>query len=243
MARKTKSKGKSKKQLWTPPYNHAAKRFKSKEEWTKADWAAYRKAKREGRIAAAKQAKKQLRGPKGKFASKTPKKKPAEVLAPAAAALVGPSESPVWVMEECQPTFTGLHDKVAVPIEETRLQVAQIQRDLAEMKGKLRLAPRQPSANPIETLAIINRTERPDGMLSKLLDSAKDNPLLALAAIAAAIFAGYMIYRNIRRGRAADAGRAPDGPAGRDDASLRPEQASRAAFEHQSAGHRPSVRR
>jgi hypothetical protein len=207
-----RKKTKTKKKLWTPPYNHAAKRFKTKDEWTKADWSAYRKAKREGRIAASKQAKKQLRGPKGKFAPKTPKKSKAAKegaaaamqAAAAAAALADPSVETVWVEREhecppCEPEFPGLYTKVAQPLQMTSSQVAEIQKDIAEMKARLRLAPQRPAANPIETLAIVNRTERPEGVLSKLLDSAKDNPLLALAAIAAAIFAGYMLYRTMRQ--------------------------------------------
>ena len=202
----SRKKSRSGKKWWTPPYNYQAKRFKTKEEWTKSDDRAYAKAKRDGLIKASKQAKKQLRGPKGKFASTRPKKRAvasAAEQALAAGGIVGPAAPEVvWVEREHEcapPVFTGLHDKVAVPIEETRAQVAQIQRDIAEMKGKLRLASPQPTANPIETLAIINGPERPEGALGKLFDAARDNPLIAMAVVGAAIFVGYLMYRNYRR--------------------------------------------
>jgi hypothetical protein len=68
------------------------------------------------------------------------------------------------------------------------------------MKARLRLAPAQPQANPIETLTIVNGVgEREQTQMTKLWDSIKDNPLLAAAAVGAVVLIGYLMYRSWRR--------------------------------------------
>lgn len=183
-----------KKTLWTPPRDPKTGAFKPREQWTKSEERAYRKAQREGRIAAAKQAKKMPRGPHGRFTSPTGRTKKAK---PAAA-----GAPPVYVEHECppcEPEFPGLALRVAQPLATTAAQVAQIQSDIAEMKARLRLAPAQPQANPIETLAIVNGIgEREQTQMSKLWDSIKDNPLLAAAVVGAVVLVGYLMYRSWR---------------------------------------------
>jgi hypothetical protein len=184
-----------KKTLWTPPRDPQTGAFKPRDQWTKSEERAYRKAQREGRIAAAKQAKKMPRGPHGRFTSASGRKKTAKAA----------SEHTVYVEKECpecdcKPVFPGLAAKVAEPLAMTTAQVAQIQTDIAEMKARLKLAPTQPQRNPIETLAIVNSVgERDQGQMSKLWESVRDNPLLAAAAVGAVILIGYLMYRSYRR--------------------------------------------
>jgi hypothetical protein len=184
-----------KKTYWTPPRDPKTGAYKLREEWTKSEEKAYNKAKRDGLIRAAKQAAKMPRGPHGKFVSPTgkPSKKTKK------------SQGEVYVetghvCPPCEPDFPGLALKVAQPLAMTTAQVAQIQQDIAEMKARLRLAPQQPTANPIETLAIVNAVgERDRGALDKLWESMKDNPLLAAAAVGVIVLVGYMMYRSWRR--------------------------------------------
>lgn len=190
-----------KKTLWTPPRDPKTGAFKPRDQWTKSEERAYKKAQREGRIAAAKQAKKMPRGPHGRFISTsgTTKRSKSAVTT----AHPPPMAPPVYVETECPPCeqdFPGLAARVAQPLAVTSAQVAQIQSDIAEMKARLRLAPAQPRANPIETLAIVNAVgERDQGQMSKLWDSIKENPLLAAAAVGAAILIGYLMYRSWQR--------------------------------------------
>lgn len=203
MARKKSTKSSTK--WWTPPYNHEAKRFKSSEEWTKKDWSEYRKAKREGRIKATYQAKKQLRGPKGKFTSAKPRK---ELLARsdrgkahdgAVGGLTQFPVEPVWVEREhqcppCIPDFPDVSKKLVDPLTDIYRTVKESARDIEILKERSRI-----QANPIESLAIINRTSNSGGFLSKISDAAKENPLIAMALVGAAILFGYLMYKSYRR--------------------------------------------
>lgn len=190
------------KTYWTPPRDATTGAYKLREEWTKSEGRAYRKAKKEGMIKASKQSQKMPRGPHGKFVSPTgkPSKSAKKVAAAPTAARPVYVEPTADVCGACPPVFPGLVERVAEPLATTTAQVAEIQHDIAEMKARLQLAPQQPVSNPLETLAIVNAVgQRDRGALDKLLDSVKDNPLLAAAAVGAAILISYLMYRSWRR--------------------------------------------
>jgi hypothetical protein len=221
-------KGKGKKESgWVPPRGPDGQ-FLPEDQWSKAEKRRHRKAVREGLLAGRPKPKPKKRKPRAKTTKaeavdaaeiaravgKEVGKEVAKAMAAAAEAeeeeprlLYGewpgepPEErvkiQPMWEIEECPPdcvTFPGLKEKIADPLTELRQEIATI----AQRAQAIEKAVSKKAANPIEALALVNRRRTLGDRFVGAVDFFKDNPLLALAGIAAAVVAAVLVVRAIR---------------------------------------------
>jgi hypothetical protein len=103
----------------------------------------------------------------------------------------------MWELEECPPdcvVFPGLKEKIADPLADLRQQIATV----AQRAQAIEKAVSKKAANPIEGLALVNRRRSLGDRFVGAVDFLKDNPLLALVGIAAAVAAAVLIFRAVR---------------------------------------------
>jgi hypothetical protein len=209
--------GRRTEERWVPPRGPDGQ-FLPEHAWSKAEKKRHRKAMREGLLAGGKQKpapKPKKRKPRAKAvkaeavdAAQIAREVGREVGREVAKAMAGSALAepeviqviPQWEMDEpCPPgcegaLFPGLKERIADPLGQLQSQVEEIGRRAKAIET----AVAKKAANPIEALALVNRRRTLGDRFVSTIDFLKDNPLLAIAGIGAAVVAAILIYRAVR---------------------------------------------